>query len=211
MRSWLIFCNSCVFRDCVPRGCLRLRLRKEPSTADRPRDIGSEEARAKGVFADHTEMPTGELRFRLKHDDGTAYSRTEASAGGGWQKSHYHAGIRETYIVQRGRMALAELVEGALKLRTFGPSEICTTRPNVPHNVYLFRNSVIHSVKHGDAGDRADWHASPALDARTIHLDETEIMRLVENPGVDSQCEAVRGPPMTHRAAARPCRGPQLK
>jgi mannose-6-phosphate isomerase-like protein (cupin superfamily) len=146
--------------------------------ADQPRDIGLEEARAKGVSIDHSEMPDGELRFRLKHADGTAYSRTEATARGGWQNSHYHSSVRETYIVQSGKMALAELVDGALKLRIFGPNEICTTKPNVSHNVYLYRNSVIHSVKHGEAGNSADWHANPALDAKTVHLDEAEIMRL---------------------------------
>jgi hypothetical protein len=143
-----------------------------------PRDIGPEEARAKGVSTEHNEMPSGERRFRLKHDDGTAYSRTEATASGGWQNSHYHRTVRETYIVQRGKMALAELVEGTLRLCVFGPNEICTTKPNVAHNVYLYGNSVIHSLKHGDAGHHADWHASPRLDAKTVHLDEAAIMRL---------------------------------
>jgi hypothetical protein len=146
--------------------------------ADEPRVIGPEEARAKGVSAEHTEMPGGELRFRLKYDDGTAYSRTEASASGGWQKSHHHRSVWETYIVQSGKMALAELVEGKLKLRVFGPKEICTTKPNVAHNVYLYGNSVIHSVKHGDGGESADWHASPSFDAKTVHLDELDIKRL---------------------------------
>src|ERR1700712_5421056 len=101
-----------------------------------PRKIRPDEARAKGISTEHSEMPSGERRFRLKHDDGTAYSRTEATARGGWQKSHYHRTVRETYIVQRGKMASAELVAGAFKLRTFGPNEICTTAPNVSHNIY---------------------------------------------------------------------------
>jgi len=143
-----------------------------------PRKIRPDEARAKGISTEHNEMPTGELRFRLKHDDGTAYIRTEATDRGGWQNSHYHRTVRETYIVQRGKMAFAELVDGALKVRILGANEICTTEPNVSHNVYLYRNSVIHTVKHGEAGDHADWHASPSLDAKTVHLDELEIMRL---------------------------------
>lgn len=150
-----------------------------------PRDIGPEEARTRGVSTDHSKMPTGEFRFRLKHDDGTGYSRTEAMDRAGWQNSHYHRAVRETYIVQQGKMAFAELVDGGLKLRILGPNEICTTEPNVSHNVYLFRNSVIHTVKHGEAGDHTDWHASPMLDAKTHDLDEVEIMRLVgERPEV---------------------------
>ena len=146
---------------------------------DEPRDIEPDEVRARGVWIEHSEMPNGEFRFRLKHRDGTAYSRTEATENSGWQNSHFHRSIRETYIVQRGRMAFAELVDGALKLRIFGPNEICTTEPCVSHNVYLYPNSVIHTVKHGEAGDHADWHASPTLDAKTRDLDEAEIMRLV--------------------------------
>lgn len=146
--------------------------------ANQPRDLLPEEARTNGVSTEHSEMPNGELRFRLKHEDGTAYIRTEATDSGGWQKSHFHRNARETYIVQRGRMALAELVEGALRIRIFGPNDICTTEPNVSHNVYMYRNSVIHTVKHGDGGSAADWHSNPLLDQKTAHLDETDITRL---------------------------------
>ncbi|MBR1153667.1 hypothetical protein [Bradyrhizobium sp. JYMT SZCCT0428] len=75
-------------------------------------------------------------------------------------------------------MALAELVDGALKLRILGPNEICTTEPNVSHNGYMYRNSVIHTVKHGEAGDSADWHSNPLLDEKTAHLDDLDITRL---------------------------------
>ena len=143
-----------------------------------PRRIRPDEARAKGISTEHNEMPSGERRFRLRHDDGTAYIRTEATDSGGWQKSHYHRSVRETYIVQRGKMALAELIEDALKIRIFGPNEICATEPNVSHNVYMYRNSVIHTVKHGEAGDSADWHSNPLLDEKTAHLDESDITRL---------------------------------
>ena len=118
--------------------------KKNRNMAGKPRDIEAHDARAMGVCTHHSEMPNGERRFRLKHDDGTAYSRTEATEGGGWQKSHSHRAVRETYITQRGRMALAELIDDALRIRLFGPHEICTTEPNIPHNVYLYGNTVIH-------------------------------------------------------------------
>jgi len=63
-------------------------------------------------------------------------------------------------------------------MRVFGPDEICTTEPNISHNVYLFRGSVIHTVKHGEAGAVDDWQANPSLDERTVHLDEAAILRL---------------------------------
>jgi hypothetical protein len=143
-----------------------------------PRDIEAHEARAKGVWTQHSEMPNGELRFRLRHDDGSSYSRTEAASSGGWQNSHHHRCVRETYITQQGRMALAELIDGVLRLRVFGPNEICTTEPNIPHNVYLYRNTVIHTVKHGGAGSATDWHPDPSLDEKTRHLNEGDIARL---------------------------------
>lgn len=146
--------------------------------AGKPRDIEAHDARAMGVCTHHSEMPNGERQFRLKHDDGTAYSRTEATEGGGWQKSHSHRAVRETYITQRGRMALAELIDGALRMRLFGPHEICTTEPNIPHNVYLYGNTVIHSVKHGDGASDTDWHSNPILDEKTLHLNEGDIARL---------------------------------
>jgi hypothetical protein len=145
---------------------------------DEPRDIEPDEARARGVWIEHSEMLNGEFRFRLKHRDGTAYSRTEAAENSGWQNSHFHRSIRETYIVQRGRMALAELVDGTLKMRIFGPGEICTTEPNISHNVYLYRDSVIHTVKHGEGGSTVDWQANPSLDERTAPLNEADILRL---------------------------------
>ena len=150
--------------------------------AGEPRDIEAHEARAMGVSTHHSEMPNGELRFRLKHDDGTAYSRTEATDEGGWQNSHSHRGVRETYIIQRGRMALAELIDDRLRLRVFGRGEICTTEPNIPHNVYLYGNTVVHTVKHGDGVGAADWHSSPLLDAKTRHLNEQDIAQLATAP-----------------------------
>ena len=145
------------------------------------RNIETEEARTKGVWTQHNEMPNGELRFRLKHGDGTAYIRTEATDSSGWQKSHYHQTVRETYIVQRGRMALAELVDGALTVRVFAAGDICTTEPHVSHNVYLYRDSVIHTVKHGEEGSVTDWHSNPSLDEKTSYLSESDIMLLSSN------------------------------
>ena len=60
--------------------------------------IRPDEARAKGISTEHNEMPSGERRFRLTHDDGTAYIRTEATDRGGWQDSHCHPhGSRNRY------------------------------------------------------------------------------------------------------------------
>lgn len=118
-------------------------------------------------------MDNGELRFRLLHKDGTAYIRTVSSSDSGWQKSHVHQTVLETYVVQSGWMALAELIERKLVVRVFEPGGIVTTRPGVTHNVYLAPDAVIHTVKHGVAAgaDREPGPDGEAFDIVTTALD----------------------------------------
>ena len=125
-----------------------------------------------GIVTFHEVMANGERRFRLKKSDGTAYIRTEASAGSGWQGSHFHRHVRETYIVQAGWMAFAELVDGALSLCLFEANEIVTSRPGIVHNVYLPDGAVIHTVKHGSASgsDRLTDETTKAFDKVTHAL-----------------------------------------
>jgi hypothetical protein len=143
--------------------------------------ISNEQARSLGVWSEHERMPNGELRFRLRNEDGSSYIRTVSSSEGGWQKSHYHVSVRETYIVQMGRIGFAELFNDRFSLRAFGPGSIFTTEPMVPHNVYMFRDSVIHTVKHGLGGLTGDWHSAPSLDQKIQGLGETEILRMAED------------------------------
>jgi hypothetical protein len=135
--------------------------------------LSAEEARERGISTVHSRMANGEIRFRLRSKDGTAYIRTEASHSpdsdrDSWQSSHFHQTVRETYIVQTGRIALVELVDnGKVRTRLFEPDGIVTTMPFIPHNVFMFAGSVTHTVKHGIAGDVTDWHAFEPLDAVT--------------------------------------------
>jgi len=142
------------------------------------RPVDADEARSRGIWAEHNQMPNGEYRFRLRSRDGSAYIRTEATADSGWQRSHWHRNVKETFIVQQGRMALAEWVSDSLHLRIFSAGEIVTTQPGISHNVYMFPDSIIHTVKHGDEGATADWIADLDLDGKTRSLTETEILKL---------------------------------
>ncbi|CCB67448.1 hypothetical protein [Hyphomicrobium sp. MC1] len=115
------------------------------------RVIDCKEAQSEhGIFTLHHQMPNNELRFRLKKVDGTAYIRTEASTQGGWQESHYHKEVRETYIVQKGWIAYAEQKGPTPRISIFREGELFTTQPGVVHNVYMPAHSVIHTVKHGN-------------------------------------------------------------
>jgi len=141
---------------------------------DTGQDI-DEAAHAEGIATRHERMDNGELRFRLLAGDGSAYIRTVAGQTGSWQNSHYHHDVRETYIVQRGWAALVELVDGELVWHVLRPGDIRTTRPLVPHNLYLPAGAATHTVKHG-LGEPDDWHPSAELDAAVKSMAEDEIL-----------------------------------
>jgi len=140
--------------------------------------INDEDARNNGVYAEHERMENGEVRCRFKFKDGTAYIRTEASSVGGWQRSHYHNLVHETYIVETGRIAFVDQCNGRMRLRIIGERGIITTEKRVIHNVYMFSNSIIHTVKHATHGVAQDWHSAPDFDALVCHLTVEDIVKL---------------------------------
>lgn len=128
-----------------------------------------------GISAAHQQMDNGELRFRLKKSDGTAYIRTEAGEHGAWQESHFHNHVNETYIVQSGWIAFAEQNGNDFQITLYRPGECFTTKPNIIHNVYMSANSVIHTVKHGvcDQVDRST-EGTDVFDAQCKVLDSED-------------------------------------
>jgi hypothetical protein len=141
--------------------------------------ISCEVARDKhGITCEHSIAENGEFRFRLKKADGTAYIRTESPSEGGWQDSHYHKKVLETYIVQSGWMGYAVRTSSGPDIAIYRAGELFTTAPEIIHNVYLPKNSVIHTVKHGDAigEDRLEDERTFAFTALTKKISETEIL-----------------------------------
>ncbi len=134
--------------------------------------LSDQEAREQfGAATDHERMPNGEVRLRLKAADGSGYIKTVQPGVGAWQKSHLHSVLVETYVVQKGWMALVELAEDEPKVTIHLPGDVISTRPSVAHNVYLTANAVIHTVKQGGADD---WMACERLDALVSSWDEGE-------------------------------------
>jgi hypothetical protein len=147
-------------------------------------NISTDLASELGISTSHSRMDNGELRYRLVAKDGSSYIRTEASAGGGWQNSHYHKILHETYIVEDKWLAFAEPAGDELRLWIMRPGDIYTTRVGVSHNVYLPPHAVLHTVKHGGSGEEGDWFSDPALDSLTKHLSEAEILACLKaEPG----------------------------
>jgi hypothetical protein len=125
-------------------------------------------------------MDNGEYRFRLMRegqDMGYGYILTEMPLDKwGWQNSHHHQGVMETFIVQSGWIAYAELRGGiGLLIKICKPGEMFTSMPGIPHNVYMPAGAVIHTVKHGDCSIKKDWFANPELDELVNHLTEENI------------------------------------
>ena len=140
-----------------------------------PRKLTSDEVAKAGVRENHEQMDNGECRYRMMFGDGSGYIRVEAGTTGAWQNSHYHTGVRETTIVQRGFVIEVNLIKGSPEFRVLGPGESFTSKVGVHHNQYMAGGAVTHTVKFGDCSDPKDWHASPELDGRVKHLTEDDV------------------------------------
>ena len=117
-----------------------------------------------GMKNKHTIMSTGEKRYRqICMKDKTAYIRAEGLNKGYWQKSHFHKYVKEIYIVQKGGILLAQYIDGKVHINKVNEDETFIVFPNTPHNVYMYPNTITHTVKYGD-GEEYDWEAFEKLD-----------------------------------------------
>lgn len=141
------------------------------------------ECEALGITFPCELMDNGEYRFRCMdggQNAGWGYVLTKRPGNsGGWQNSHYHTGIVETYIVQKGWIGFAELLpDGKMTIKIYQSGDVFTTKPGQARNVYMPAGAVVHTVKHADCSLEKDWFASPVLDEKTKRLDEVDIFRL---------------------------------
>ncbi len=128
------------------------------------KEITIEEARKYGIQSQHSIMENGEKRFRLMCErDKTGYIRGEGGKKGYWQNSHYHKTIRELYIVQKGKILFAQYKNNKLEINEVNENEMCKAEPNIPHNVYMYPNTVTHTIKYGEI-EEADWIPFEKLD-----------------------------------------------
>ena len=155
-----------------------------------------DEMKSLGVAVDGRIMDNGEKRFSLKVD-GKGYIWTEPPADElpKWQNAHSHGGLYETFIVERGRVALAYIGStpgtlGMYLVQIFEQGEVFTVPPHEDHNVYLFAGSAIHTVQHGRAVPNpakpsgADWYESiRQFDEWSKALSEADMIRLDSESG----------------------------
>jgi len=144
----------------------------------KPTRISSEVAKNEfGISEFHERMPNGEYRFRLIQSSGNGYVLTVAGNEGGWQKSHSHWSISEIYVVEEGWIAFASMPRGTMEpiICIFEKGSVVQSQPSIPHNVFLPRGARIHTVKLGANGTN-DWVAEPELDAKVVHLKESDLV-----------------------------------
>lgn len=128
------------------------------------KELTQENIKEFGIRNYHTLMDNGEKRFRLISDkDNTSYIRTEASSNGGIQKSHYHTKLKEMYIVQKGTIDIYEYQNNTLNKITLKEKEYYLINENIPHNVYMHKNAITHTVKFGSSSNE-DWYSYEELD-----------------------------------------------
>ena len=116
-----------------------------------------------GIITKHNIMDNGEKRFRLIGGDGSSYIRTEASINSGWQNSHYHTTLKELYLIQKGSVIFAELINNKIHTKKYSEGEFFISQPMISHNVYMFPNTITHTIKFGDCS-KPDWNEAKELD-----------------------------------------------
>ncbi len=112
-----------------------------------------------GIELNAYDMDNMERRLRMVSNQ-SVYIRTESKETH-WQKSHFHSEQLEYYLVEKGEVLLAQLIEGNLKITKYQSGGAFCIIPNQPHNLCISNGGILHTVKFGGMND---WISSPELD-----------------------------------------------
>lgn len=151
-----------------------------------PKSLTIAECEALGMKFPASQMDNGEYRFRVMGPDNSGYIRTVMPANNcGWNNAHYHKGIVETVIVQRGWVGIAKLLlDRKFSIAVLRESNIWVSHPGEAYNIYMSAGTTLHTVKYGayvgnPAKNGADWYeAPPDFDTWSKSLTEADIFRL---------------------------------
>jgi len=124
------------------------------------RNIDLEEFKMFGIHISGNEMNNGELRFRMTGSE-SSYIRVESRNAFGWQNSHYHKEQSEWFLVEKGEVFAATLINGKVEIKKYSAGSIFIIHPMVPHNLNFMKGSISHTIKYGGI---QDWNASYELD-----------------------------------------------
>lgn len=132
------------------------------------------EASKYGISTVHHEMDNGELRFRLVSDKGSSYILTQSTDNNGWQRSHVHYKKREVFVVEKGVVLMAQLVDNEVKLTRLCENDVVSVPVGIPHNVRMSDNAVLHALKYGTQDE--DWNSCEKLDEMLCEIDTDHLL-----------------------------------
>ncbi len=133
--------------------------------------IDNSDALMFGISANHEIMDNDEMRFRLISGHGSSYILTKSGHTAYWQKAHLHQMMTELYLVEKGSAIIVIYENERYQLKRLYENESLMIKPGVAHNLYIFEDSIIHTVKYGALSN--DWHSYPELDEICQKLDLT--------------------------------------
>lgn len=128
-----------------------------------------------GIHTIHHEMDNGEKRFRLVSNHGSSYILTQSKSNSYWQKSHVHFHKNEYYIVERGFILLALMIDGKVKIEKFGENDSFSIPSGTAHNVWMSDNTILHTVKFGTKEE--DWNSCTELDELLSNVDIRDYLK----------------------------------
>ena len=79
--------------------------------------------------------------------------------------------MTELYLVEKGSAIIVIYENERYQLKRLYENESLMIKPGVAHNLYIFEDSIIHTVKYGAFSN--DWHSYPELDEICQKLDLT--------------------------------------
>lgn len=126
------------------------------------KQLSDKEAKKYGIHTVHHEMDNGELRFRLVSDHGSSYIMTKSTEHNGWQKSHVHYQKQEFYLVEKGVVFIALLIDYEVQIKKLCENDSMLIPLGVPHNVRMSDNALLHTIKCGTTDE--DWNGCEELD-----------------------------------------------
>lgn len=156
------------------------------------KDITAEDAEKFGIENKHSILENGEKRFRQYcSKDNTAYIRAEGQEKGYWQNSHFHKSIKEIYIVQKGKVLLAQYINNKMKIKKFDECGIFIVEPNIPHNIYMYPHTVLHTVKYGEVKEY-DWVPFELLDEKIKEISSSKLEKIFRKNASKSSLKSIK-------------------
>lgn len=117
-----------------------------------------------GISITGDEMDNGEIRFRMM-SEASSYIRVDSCNADNWQNAHYHSEQKEFFFIEKGAAIVVTLEDQKKVINHYSSGEFFVVAPMIPHNVFMEKGSISHTIKWGGT---PDWVPFPELDFPTV-------------------------------------------